>query len=56
MRGTTGRSDVCETGKVAFSSRDLAKRALRTIRNKGMRAYQCPRCHLWHLTSMRSER
>jgi hypothetical protein len=56
VRGSSGRDDVCPTGKVGYSSRGIARKALKTIGRKDMRAYLCDACHLWHLTSARSGR
>lgn len=43
----------CVTGKSRFSSRHGATRSRGAKRNKGskMRAYLCPHCHGWHLTT-----
>lgn len=45
-------------GKTRFTSRGAAERALDGIRRRGekrdkkpQRAYACPRCNGWHLTS-----
>ena len=43
----------CPTGKLRHTSRTAAHSFLRMGKNKGrrMRAYLCPDCHGWHLTS-----
>lgn len=40
-------------GKVKYSSKQKAHHAIETIERAGklMRAYECPHCHKWHLTS-----
>ncbi|GLY19727.1 hypothetical protein Kisp01_67410 [Kineosporia sp. NBRC 101677] len=50
-------------GKRYFDDRIAADFSLATIRAKGaalqkdpVRSYACPRCHGWHLTSVRDER
>lgn len=47
----TGR---CErTGKISYASRAAAAGSKGKQRNKGrrMRAYMCPACHCWHLST-----
>jgi hypothetical protein len=39
----------CPTGKSAWSSRRLAKRANHQIRNQHMRPFRCPQCRMYHL-------
>lgn len=43
----------CETGKIRYASRGAAARSRGARRNHGrkMRAYLCPFCHGWHLTT-----
>ncbi|MCP2339565.1 hypothetical protein [Actinomadura rupiterrae] len=51
----------CPTGKVRFRDRIAATLALATIQRQGrpdrdkteIRAYRCPTCSGWHLTSQR---
>jgi hypothetical protein len=48
---TTGH---CErTGKISYASRNAATASRGNQRNKGrrMRAYMCPACHCWHLST-----
>jgi hypothetical protein len=48
------RVDHCErTGKLSYGSRAAATHSRGNRRNKGrkMRAYECPVCHFWHLSS-----
>lgn len=48
---------ACETGKTRYKDEIAAKLALATIRQKAatvheeQRAYRCPFCRGWHLTS-----
>jgi hypothetical protein len=45
----------CPCGKITFTSRNRAKLHARRFRHKRagvkLRAYLCPRCSMWHLTS-----
>lgn len=45
--------ETCPTGKWGWQDRPDAKRALKSIRHtgkgKGMHAYHCPACELWHI-------
>lgn len=51
------RASGCVTGKVRYRDHDEATRSLHTITvrssrtKKAVRAYQCPMCRGWHLTS-----
>jgi hypothetical protein len=47
---------ACPTGKLGYTSADSARRSKGLRRNKGhrMRAYLCPLCHDWHLTTQPS--
>lgn len=44
---------ICATGKVSYMSRHAATKSRGNQRNKGrkLRAYFCPSCHSWHLTT-----
>jgi hypothetical protein len=49
---------TCPSGKVRHYDRIAALMALASVRGKGerrpkdeRRAYECPQCHGWHLTS-----
>lgn len=41
----------CRSGKAAFRDELAAKMALAKIPDGPNRAYRCPECHRWHLTS-----
>lgn len=45
----------CACGKITFTSRNRAKLHARRFRHKRagvkLRAYLCPLCRMWHLTS-----
>lgn len=43
----------CVTGKIPYGSSDAAAHSRGKVRNKGrrMRAYLCPSCHAWHLST-----
>lgn len=47
----TGHCD--RTGKISYASRAAATGSRGKQRNKGrrMRAYLCPTCHSWHLST-----
>lgn len=49
------RKSACPSGKEAFSSRYAAERRLFRYQVRKAyalkRAYKCPRCKAWHLTS-----
>lgn len=60
MRRVVARSAkkrACKSGKVRFRDHQSATRALRTARARSsrevvpQRAYECPMCKGWHLTS-----
>lgn len=44
---------TCRTGKMTYGSRETANRSRRAGRSLGrnLRAYFCPLCHGWHLTT-----
>lgn len=41
----------CDTGKRQYKSKKLAKQATRGGGRKGLKAYRCPECGAFHLTS-----
>lgn len=59
MKRTVAKRGKCpRTGKARFADESSATRAVRDIAviadnrdKKPVRAYQCPFCHGWHLTS-----
>jgi hypothetical protein len=54
------RIQCSKTGKVAFTDRVIAEDRLATLRAQGRtqltRAYRCPSCKLWHLTSKQNRK
>lgn len=60
IRSERGDVAPCASGKIGYASPDLAERDLRDLQAKAAaglmvfaptRAYFCPRCRYWHLTS-----
>ncbi|MFT5360151.1 MAG: hypothetical protein ACI88L_000633 [Candidatus Paceibacteria bacterium] len=51
-------SDICESGKIIYLSKQDAREALAEIREskqehkKPERSYECDKCNWWHLTSV----
>lgn len=59
MRDNNGKQLFCITGKAIYSQKEAFSqlnhfRKWKKINNKAkkpIRAYRCPQCHEWHLTS-----
>jgi hypothetical protein len=49
---------MTDCGKVGYSSESKARKTIRRRQGAGagrLRPYFCPRCHRWHISSMRKE-
>lgn len=52
--GMAGRLGNCSSGKVAYASKQAAKNRIKHHYTGGYeRAYRCPECGNWHLTTHR---